>query len=503
MKEGINKILHSKSKTFLAFCFCFIISAGLASLFDLPAVLKWYLYYLVCALISALIFFWRKRPWRFALFCLIFIALGVLRYSITIPDCEQTNELCHYNESSLMVEGVVAGEPNKKIDVNEYVIEARAARVNGNDVAVRGRFLVKLNIYPEYFYGDRLSISCRLASPKQLDTGTFRYDRYLARFNVWSVCYDPEAVLTGDSAGNKMFSGIYSFKKILNEKISSLWPEPGASLVAGILYGERSSLPKRLTEDFSRTGVSHIVAVSGYNITIIIVLMLGLFIAAGLYRQKAFYAVALFTFLFVVLAGLSASALRAAVMGIAVLVARQVGRGSRMFNVLVLTTALLAALNPYLLFWDVGFQLSILATIGLVYLSPLISKKIEIFPGIVREVLSTTLSAIIMTLPLMLYQFGTLSLVAPLVNVAILWIVPYLMLLSFISIALALFHPIAALPFSALTHFGISYVIMVVEYFGSISWSQVSFRVPFWLMILAYLAIFYGLYKYYEKNKSV
>jgi len=149
--------------------------------------------------------------------------------------------------------------------------------------------------------------------------------------------------------------------------------------------------------------------------------------------------------------------------------------------------------NPYILLWDAGFQLSFLATLGLVYVSPVLSAVIPQAENkwivALREPLVSTLSAIIATLPLILYQFGRLSLVAPLVNVLVLWSIPWLMLFGFVSLVLGfIFYPVGQLV-AWVAGFGLRYVIMVVDFFGNKSWSAVTFQVPWWAMVAMYLAL--------------
>ncbi|MEK7624731.1 MAG: ComEC/Rec2 family competence protein, partial [Patescibacteria group bacterium] len=390
---------------------------------------------------------------------------------------------------------------------------------------------------------DQLKISCRLAEPYSPPGSVFQYDKYLARVGVWSSCNYATLDKISSGVGNPVLAKIFIFKSFLNSRVNLLWREPESSLMSGLLYGARSSLPKYLVDDFSRTGVSHIVAVSGFNITIIAVVLMNLLVYFGLYRQRAFYIVVATIILFVIFAGFTASAIRAAVMGIVVLVAKQVGRGSATANVLIFTVAMMQVINPYLLIWDVGFQLSFLALLGLIYIAPVINLIINchfksprsggvglkagggfanvdqptptppkrgITPRddnwaklkILRETLISTLSAIIATLPLMLYQFGTLSLVAPLVNILILWTVPWLMLAGAAAIGVGMIlFPVGQF-FAFVTHFGLSYVIMVVQFFGEQSWSHVTAPIPLWLMGIMYAILIFGI-RYYEKNKSI
>lgn len=504
---ALGKIISSKSKTFLAFCFCFIAGSGLASLFILPAGAAFYLYLTIFIIGALLILLWHKLSIRFFVFCSLFLVFGLWRYASTIPNCQNPSEFCYYNGSTVDFIGVVTDEPQQKIDGMAYTVAVDYV----DNQSAAGRVLIKNRLYPAFSYGDKLAVSCRIKSPSNQADSTFHYDKYLARYGVWSICDYASIRKISSGGGNPILAFILNFKSFLNSRVNELWAEPEGSLMSGLLYGARSSLPTYLVDDFSRTGVSHIVAVSGFNITIIAVVLMNLLISFGFYRQRAFYIIVASTILFVVFTGFTASAVRAAVMGIAVLAAKQVGRGARIANILIFTVALMQLMNPYLLIWDVGFQLSFLALMGLIYVSPVLTvilskakdflrlrykRDSSVAPQndnamikILKTTFISTLSAIIATLPLMLYQFGTLSLVAPLVNILILWIVPWLMLAGAVTIGVSLiFLPLGYL-FAFVTHFGLSYVIMVVEFFGEQSWSSAGVQIPLWLMLVMYVFI--------------
>jgi competence protein ComEC len=200
---------------------------------------------------------------------------------------------------------------------------------------------------------------------------------------------------------------------------------------------------------------------------------------------------------FVIFAGASASVVRAAIMGILVLIARQSGRTSSIGNVLILTAVGMSLQNPFVLIWDAGFQLSFLSTLGLVYLSPLISpvfKKIPEFFGL-KETFISTLSAIGSTLPLILFQFGRLSIVAPVVNILILWIIPWIMIAGAAAVAISFIF----LPFGRLIGFvayvGMSYIIRMVTFFAHLPFASLHMRIPSWLMVLLYVALILGIRK--------
>jgi competence protein ComEC len=486
MEEGMNRIIRSKSKTFLAFCFCFIFGTSLSSYYSFEPKVIWPVFFAMCFAVAFLILVWKNKRARYLLLFVLFFLFGGFRTVVTIPNCDSDSSLCFYNGNTAEISGFIAAEPNEKIDVTEYVV--KVVSVNGKVVA--GKLFVRSQPRPLLHYGDRVALKCKPEQPTPLDS--FRYDKYLGKQGIWSACYYPNIKKTGEGSGNVFTHSILDFKSKVSDNLRTHWPEPEASLMAGLLYGGKSGLPEGLLQSFSRTGVSHIIAVSGFNITIIILVVMNTLVYAGMYRQKAFYAVVAFTVLFVCFSGLSASALRAALMGITLLVAKQVGRGGSLLNIIVFAAALMQLFNPYLLLWDVGFQLSFLATLGLAYINPKLTTLIPERYTFIGETLTSTMSAIIMTLPLILFQFGTLSIVAPLVNVLVLWIIPYLMLFGASTIFTSFIPPLSAV-LSFLSHLGLQYVIMIVQFFGRLSWASANAVIPLWAMVLAYASIIFVL----------
>lgn len=467
--------------------------------------IPFYLYLSLFFITFAIILLWRKPTVRFFLLALLFIIFGAWRALSVVPDCKQGSAICHYNEKTTTFTGWIAADPDIRTDKTNYTVEALSV----GKTPVTGKVLVQAK-YHDWYYGETITVQCKLETPKNFgdDDSTFQYDKYLADQGVFSLCDFPKISRT---AGPRHFitaamKPILDFKHLIAARISQLFPEPNASLLGGILYGSKAGLPKAISDNFSRTGITHIIAVSGFNITIIATALMAVLISIGLWRRQAFWVVLAGVWLFTIFSGLSASAVRAAIMGTLVLVAGYLGRQSHMGTSLVFTAAVMTLINPYVFLWDAGFQLSFLATIGLVYISPIIEtwwpeadekvkrtkvqKTVANIITTIREPLLTTLSAIIATTPLILYQFGRLSLVAPLVNVLVLWTIPLIMLGGFIIVTLSfIFFPVA-LALAGIVGTGLSYVILVANAFGNQSWSALTFQLPWWGMAALYIILF-------------
>jgi competence protein ComEC len=482
----------TKPKLFLIMCLAFIIGVGFRSVVSTPFIA---IYALCLAGIIVTTFFWQNHRGRLIGFLLIFFSLGVFRYDFSVPRVTAKN-IQFYNNQEVRWAGIVSAEPDVRKD--HLKLTTNIVRGLANMPAlVTGKVLVKTNLYPEYRYGDLLDIKCQLQTPETLtfesETGErdFAYDKYLARYGIYSVCYRPEIKVLAHDQGNMIMSGLLWVKNRFMQAIGRASPEPQASFLGGLVLGAKKSIPDDLMESFSRTGTTHIVALSGYNITIIGVLILNVCRALWISRKKSFGVSLGAIAFFVLVTGAQASVVRAGIMGMLVLLATQLGRLSRITNALAVTAVIMVLVNPKVLLFDTGFQLSFLATIGLVYLSPLLERWLSWLPSIfeIKSTLIATLSAIIMTSPLILWQFGRFSLVAPLVNVLILPAIPIAMGLGFITGILSLIWLPVGQVFGWLVWTILSYIIFVVEKFSAIDLASFSIGNISW----AWLVLGYGL----------
>jgi competence protein ComEC len=245
--------------------------------------------------------------------------------------------------------------------------------------------------------------------------------------------------------------------------------------MSGLLFGDISSMPRYVKQAFIDTGTIHIVAISGYNITILIsfLLMLGPYVYIP---RRLMWFVAVPTIIaFVTLTGAESSAVRAAIMGLIAALAGETGRLSDVRRVLTVAGFIMLLVNPYLLVFDVGFQLSFLATLGLVYITPRldefvkkgvlsIQKKTPLL--LIQRMATTTMGATIAVSGVVFFTFGQFSLLSPLVNVLILWTIPFAMALGFGSIvASSLWQPAGEI-FGWCSWLVLEYVIRVVQWFG-------------------------------------
>ncbi len=349
-------------------------------------------------------------------------------------------------------------------------------------------------------YGDKVVVQGELTRPESFTTDlgrTFNYPGYLEARGVTYVMYYPELTVIGSGSGNLLLSTLFTFKHTFMDTIEGLIPEPQVGLGEGLLLGVKSALGEELEAAFRRTGIIHIVVLSGYNVMLVVVFVMTILsYFLGLKARLPFGVAAIVAF--ALLVGLSATVVRASLMAILILVARTTGNSYGVMRALFLAGFVMLLFNPYLLVFDPGFQLSFVATMGLILLAPHLEKIFSRVPSVigVREFLVATVATQIFVLPLLLYQIGEFSVVSVLVNVLVLPMVPVAMFLTFISGLLGLVSSTVALPVAYLTHLSLTYIITVATWFAGLPFAAfVVPPFPFPLMVIAYVALGYVLWQ--------
>ena len=398
----------------------------------------------------------------------------------------------------LSIEGVVVEDPKRTEDGQRLLVSADRALVDGRPRVAEGLVLAKLPPYPERRYGERLSLVGALQTPSEAERpGQFDYRAYLARKRVFSLM-EPKAVrLLAERGGGSLQAALLDLRDRARRVLLRSLPEPQASLAVGILLGLQSSIPADVTADFSATGTSHILVISGWNISIIAAALYSLAESLRLSKRKAFWAILVTIWLYTLFVGATPTVIRAAVMGTIVVIGQRLERRAHAWTTLFAATWAMTLWDPQTL-WDLGFQLSALATASLFAFGTGTERLLLKTPLAVswldwaREALTATLAAQILALPLILYQFGNLSIVAPLANVVLLPMVPYAMLFG----AVALVGGLVWLPLgqglAMVAYLFLAWLTAGARLFATLPYAAVQLPpFPLWVL-LGYYAIVVG-----------
>lgn len=418
-----------------------------------------------------------------AVFALFF---GGWRWQASQPKIDEKQIAYYASSGKVEWRGVVAEEPDIRQGRTNLVVAAGEIILESGTRPVSGKVLVSVSRYPEYRYGDLLELSGKLQIPES--DAEFSYRDYLSKDGIYSQSWYPKIIFLEADKGNFIKSRLLSFKSFFIERLSLVLPEPQNSFLAGLLVGAKRAMPDWLQDAFKITGITHIVAISGFNISII-TRILGGYLQKRIGPVFSSLAVILVVAGFVIITGAQASVVRASIMGLLAILALNLGRAGFAGNILLFAGAFMVLRQPQTLVFDVGFQLSFLATAGLIFLSEEMERVLRPVPEFMelRSSLASTLSAQIFVLPLLIYYFDRLSIISPLTNLLILPAIPATMLLGFVSGILALIW----LPLSYLsvwiTWLFLSYQIWVAEFFSRLPFAAVSVKT----MPVSWIAVYY------------
>jgi competence protein ComEC len=426
---------------------------------------------------------------------LVTCVLGMIRFEFAaIDEISQIYET--QIDQEVILEGVVVREP----DIREKTIHLYV-RVEDE------LLLVTTHRYTDVSYGDRIIIEGHLKKPGVFETDlsrTFNYPGYLHARGVSYVVSFAEVATLEKDAGNIFISKILKVKQLFMQSIEEVLPEPQVGLAEGLLLGVKQALGDELEEVFRKTGIIHIVVLSGYNVMLVVIFITYVLSYILPYKARVPFGIASII-CFAVLVGLSATVVRASIMAALILFARSTGRTYAVMRALCFAGIIMILINPYLLVYDVGFQLSFLATLGLIFLATHIEQRLQFMPTLLgmREFLTATLATQIFVMPILLYQIGELSIVSVIVNVLVLPMVPIAMLLTFITGLVGLVSVPVAVLIGFVTHISLSYILIVATFFAGVPFA--SFAVPtfpFWVVIIGYAFLGYVLYRLQKKPKT-
>lgn len=473
------------------FCiFSFLVGVAFASLFRFGVFFPFFIVF-----VGSLIFCVSRLPSgkakTFVPLLILFFALGCLRMEF-VPDREHSL-LKDVVGRQITIEGIIREEPDVRENSTRLIVGVGEENL-----------LVVTKKYPEFSYGEKVSLQGKIVLPENFSNENgreFDYLSYLAKDGIFYEIPFPKVEVLASGQGNPLFAFLYSFKKAMSEKVSSLLPEPESGLLLGLLFGAKRALSSEVMEMFRAAGIVHIVVLSGYNITIIADFFTRVFLFFPISKMWASIGGGAFVIFFALMSGTGASTVRAAIMVLLIIFARVTGRISNAIHLLFVAAFGMIIWNPLYLLYDPSFQLSFLATFGLLALGPELSRRLlfvtEKFG--IRETLATTLSTQIFVLPLLLYETGMLSVVAVLVNLLVLPLLPLAMFFGALATLLGFITPLGIF-FSFPAFLILSAVFAIASFFVGLPYSSVSVP-PFSIFVLIAIYLLYAVI-YFNRKKS-
>lgn len=386
------------------------------------------------------------------------------------------SDLRFYNGSAINeVRGIVATDPEVRDKNTHLYLSATEIKLDTGWQAVKGKALLSVPRYPTYKYGDVLRATGKLETPPQFDD--FDYKGYLAHQGIYTTMLYPAIELEERGKGFRPLQWVYSVRGHVARTLSTVLPEPQASLAQGIVLGIRGTIPLSVRTDFTRTGTAHLLAISGLHLSIIagILLSIGIWLFGRRHYLYIWLALSVI-WLYALLTGMHPPVVRGAIMASLFLTAELLGRQRSAIVALTFAAAVMVGISPYVL-WDAAFQLSFLAMAGLVFLFPAfqgLGRKISkaalgedgaavSLTNLATDSLSATLAAIIAVWPVVAYYFGVISFVGLLATFLALPALPGIILAGALSGGLGFVALPAAQVAGWLVWLFLSYMLLVVN----------------------------------------
>ncbi len=411
------------------------------------------------------------------------LCLGAARYQAVQPKFGP-QDVAWYNDrdETWVVRGVVIAPPEPRLGYTRLRLRAEEMRSEADLLFRQVQGLVLVLAEPgDWSYGDRVQVSGSLSTP--LSSENFDYRGWLARQGVYSQISPFETHRLQRQQGEWLMTGLMMLRERAGRLLYRLFSAPEAALLAGILLGDESGMSLEVQEAFRSTGTAHIVAISGFNMTILAALALSLSTRL-LGRWRGALAAVLLLAAYTLLVGGEPPVVRAAIFGVLAVFGRQVGRQQQGLNSTALASALLAVFNPFVL-WEVGFQLSVAATLGLILFAMPLEQLLEnwiqqphgwparlppaslaIAGGWFSQYFLYTLAAQVMTLPVFLYHFQEISIKGLWVNLLVLPVQPAVMILGGLALLVGLVWGLAGQVLAWVAWPFVAYTLRTVDLFS-------------------------------------
>lgn len=407
---------------------------------------------------------------------------------------------------NIQAEGIVVSEPDERETSVRFVVKVLKLKTEGELKELEPTKIIAADFpYSEVEYGDRVSVSGMLLVPENFENDNgreFDYRNYLAKDRIFYEIKRAEVKVLESGQGNNVKHVLFRLKHSFIENLEQVLSFPESQLAGGLVVAGKKSLPKEIQDEFQKTGTLQIVVLSGYNVTIVADMIMSVSKTLSFTWSAGLGIFGII--LFVVMAGGSATIVRGGVMAILVIMAKNARRRHNVTRALLVTGFCMLLYNPMMLFHDPSFQLSFLATAGLIYVSPIVEKRLSFITERfkLREITATTLGAQIAVLPLLMYSMGEVSVVSLPANMLVSLAVPITMLVCFITGMLGYISVFLAYPISLIAFVLLRYILQTIHILAYIPFASLS--IPYFppiLVTLVYMSYGVLIWKFYRSEE--
>jgi len=471
----------------MCFCLSFIGGIFIASFF-IPSMF-WKVIFLIVGLLLIGAFYQNKIIVVVGFSVVVFI-LGIVEFENCLNGVKN-NPLVDLNGKQVSFIGIISKEVERGFDKSQITVDVLEKG------KVLGKVLISADKYSVLEYKDKIRVTGLIEIPQK--TNNFDYAGYLSKDGISAIMSFPEMEIMQKGYFENVFQKViyktYAFKDKAGEEIRKYIPSNLSPIMEGLILGNDSKMSKETKTELSRSGLSHIIAISGSHIVLFSAMLFEVLLFLGFWRKQAQIGAIIFTLFYIFFVGLPASAVRAGIMVSLLFLAQILGRQSFNLRTLVLAAFIILIQNPLLLKFDLGFQLSFLAVLGLILMGPVFNSWLNVLFkdrfDFIREITAMTLAAQVFTLPLLIYSFGYFSVVSLISNILVIPPTPFLMALGLIlPLAGILFSPLGwlvSVPCTVL----LMYLMFIVDVSSRVPFAVLSLQLPFAVLILFYIPFLY------------
>lgn len=488
------------------YSFVFFISSFICAIFLNNIITNFYIS-LIIVLISAflmlILFLYSKKNWLYFIISFIWLLLWLAYSSYNLDKVEEKqNIISPYIWENLGIEVSIESLYKKTENYTSYIANLEKIK-SWNFKEKKIKILLKI---PWNYPLANKSIIKTKAKLEKIENFSlnFNYEKFMQSKWVFATSYLYSYENIWAYTKNEIETSLDFIRNKFLTSIKTIFPPDEATLLSWILIWERSDLSKDLQSDFNNSGLTHIVAVSGFNITIIIVFLSYILKIFPIFFRTMLISIWVISFVAIVWDNIAA--IRAAIMGLLAYYILVSGRSWNSFVILTLSAFLLVLYNPLIINYDISFQLSFLAVLWLIYTKNFFDKIFKFLPKIlaIRESFVLTLRAFTFTIPIMIVYFGQVSLLAPLANLAIWWTLPFTMLFWFISVLVSFFSSNLAYYIWFIARGFLAYILEIAHFFWNFYYSVL--KIDFWEFSYYFLSFYYivlvFLILYFQETKK-
>lgn len=527
---------------FLLLCIFLLLGAAIRVFFGSPDSLAfYYLIPLLICTVAVAVFFLPQRLHSGAAICFMGLALGFWR----AESFNRASEYKNWYGQKVIIRAQVQNDPEiswgaplgKTIydgmtpgSATNGMTQGGARRINITQLVLRPESGYSQNIkatlfgHKKFNYGDKLLIKGTLREPKMREAGSRlgrdlgdglikglassvpnagsedrNYLEHLHSKNIYAELRPTETVVTEHSMANPIIYYSIKAKHFMFGKIAATLPPAPAGLLIALITGNRTYMDPKTISEFNLSGTAHMIAVSGYKLTLVII---ALEHSTAYFSKKWVIAVSsLFSIFYATIAGFAPAVLRAVVMSFLYVLARFHGRKYSLLNALIFTAAVLVFLDPLILKYDLGFILSFGGILGIIFFSPLLKPLFERIPNYfgIKEIFISTVSAQLATTPIIILYFGRFSLIAPLANLLVVPLLAPCIILGYLCLL-----PVLGKLISWAIILPLIYILYVVGALSSLKIFIFSERISARAMLIMYIieALAYFAFRIFLKRKN-